>query len=64
LRQNGFGAIAPELQRAEIERAFRKRTANLSAYDLGLLALPCAWSLTKERNAEALDPFVRQQRSI
>src|SRR5207245_10793796 len=30
------GAIAPELQQAEIERARRKRTESLDAYDLFL----------------------------
>ncbi len=34
------GIIEPNLQRAEIERARRKRTENLGAYDLYLRALP------------------------
>jgi adenylate cyclase len=53
------GAISPKLQRAEIERAFRKRTEDLSAYDLVLRAQPYAWSLTREKNAEALDLLVK-----
>jgi tetratricopeptide (TPR) repeat protein len=34
------GAIEPNVRRAEIERAFRKRPENLDAYDLYLQALP------------------------
>ncbi|MBM3524800.1 MAG: tetratricopeptide repeat protein, partial [Alphaproteobacteria bacterium] len=34
------GAIRPELERAEVERARRKPTASLDAYDLYLRALP------------------------
>jgi adenylate cyclase len=49
------GAIAPKLQQAEIGRALRKRTADLSAYDLLLRALPNVWSDTPEGNAAAFD---------
>jgi adenylate cyclase len=48
-------AIAPKLQQAEIGRAIRKRTADLSAYDLLLRALPNVWSFTARGNAVALD---------
>ena len=34
------GAIEPNVRRAEIERAFRKRPESLDAYDLYLRALP------------------------
>src|SRR3981189_177567 len=38
------GAIAPQLERAEIERAKRKPTGNLSAYDYCLRGIPtCIW---------------------
>jgi adenylate cyclase len=53
--QSVVGAIAPKLQRAEIERASRKRTEDLTAYDLVLRALPDAWSILPEKNAAALD---------
>jgi len=42
------GAIAPRLERAEIERAQRKPTGSLDAYDLYLRALPCIFSMTRE----------------
>jgi adenylate cyclase len=48
-------AIAPRLQRAETERALRKPTRDLSAYDMVLRALRDAWSISPERNATALD---------
>jgi adenylate cyclase len=52
---SAVSAIAPKLQQAEIGRALRKRTADLSAYDLLLRALPNVWSFTPEGNAAALD---------
>jgi TolB-like protein/class 3 adenylate cyclase len=48
------GAIEPTLRRAEIERARRKPTDNLDAYDLYLRALPHAYAITPGDNAEAL----------
>ena len=48
------GAIEPALRRAEIERARRKPTESLDAYDLYLRALPHAYAMTSEGNAEAL----------
>jgi len=38
------GAIEPFVVPAEIERAKRKRTENLDAYNLYLKALPLAWT--------------------
>ena len=48
------GAIEPTLRRAEIERARRKPTESLDAYDLYLRALPLMLTLVPEQNAEAL----------
>ncbi|WP_292623249.1 adenylate/guanylate cyclase domain-containing protein [Mesorhizobium sp.] len=53
--QSVVGAIAPKLQRAEIDRTSRKRTEDLTAYDFVLRALPHAWSGSPERSAIALD---------
>jgi adenylate cyclase len=46
--RNVVGAIGPRLMSAEIERAQRKRTASLDAYDLYLRALPNMHALTRE----------------
>jgi len=60
------GAIEPKLRQAEIERASRKPTANLTAYDLYLRALAQSYRFTEEsvaesvvlaRQALAIDPF-------
>jgi adenylate cyclase len=48
------GAISPQLERAEIERARRKPTENLQAYDYYLRALSITYQFTREGNAEAL----------
>src|SRR5208282_3413536 len=40
LTQNIVGILEPNLRRAEIERAQRKRPESLDAYDLNLRALP------------------------
>ena len=48
------GAIVPNLQRAEIERAQRKRPESLKAYDLYLRALPHFHSMTRDGSDEAL----------
>ncbi|RWQ44608.1 MAG: adenylate/guanylate cyclase domain-containing protein [Mesorhizobium sp.] len=53
--QSVVGAIAPKLQRAEIDRTSRKRTGDLTAYDFVLRALPHAWSGSPERSAIAHD---------
>lgn len=48
------GAIEPTLRGAEIERARRKPTGSLDAYDLYLRAIPHLLTLTAEDNREAL----------
>jgi len=51
------GAIAPQLEKAEIDRAKRRATGDLAAYDLYLRGL-AGWNRwTKEGNAEALQYF-------
>jgi adenylate cyclase len=59
------GAIEPKLRQSEIERASRKPTANLTAYDLYLRALAQSYRYTHEglaqgvvlaRQALAIDP--------
>ena len=49
-----IGAIAPQLQRAEIERAQRKPTGSLQAYDYYLRALARFYKFTREAHLEAL----------
>jgi TolB-like protein/class 3 adenylate cyclase len=49
-----IGAIAPQLQRAEIERAQRKPTGSLQAYDYYLRALAGLYRPTREETVEAL----------
>jgi TolB-like protein len=48
------GAMEPKLRQSEIERASRKPTANLTAYDLYLRALAQSYRLTEDGLAEAL----------
>jgi adenylate cyclase len=48
------GAIEPKLRQSEIERANRKPTANLTAYDLYLRALAQSYRYTEEGLAEAV----------
>jgi adenylate cyclase len=48
------GVIEPTLRRAEIERARRKPTGSLDAYDLYLRALALMLTLVPERNTEAI----------
>jgi TolB-like protein len=51
------GAIAPQLEKAEIDRAKRRATSDLAAYDLYLQGLD-AWNRwTREGNANALRLF-------
>jgi TolB-like protein len=52
---NVIGAISPQLQRAEIERARRKPTDNLQAYDYYLRALAYFLKFTEEASVEALE---------
>jgi len=51
------GAIAPQLERAEIERAKRKPTESLDAYDYYLRAMAKLHSGTREAIADALPMF-------
>ncbi len=48
------GAISPKLEQAEIERAKRKPTDSLDAYDYYLRGLPLVIQTTKEANSAAL----------
>jgi TolB-like protein/class 3 adenylate cyclase len=48
------GAIEPKLRQSEIERASRKPTTNLTAYDLYLRALAQSYRFTDEGVAEAV----------
>jgi TolB-like protein len=47
-----IGAIAPQLERAEIERARRKPTESLRAYDYYLRALSCVYRFTRKEHDE------------
>ena len=53
------GAIAPKLQQVEIERAKRKPTGSLDAYDYYLRGLASLHRATKEASIEALRLFYR-----
>jgi TolB-like protein/tetratricopeptide (TPR) repeat protein len=52
-------AISPTLEKAEIERAKRKPTDSLTAYDCFLRAKACMYQWTREGNDEALRLFKR-----
>ena len=54
---NVVGAIAPTLQRAEIERAKRKPTESLDAYDYFLRGMANVHQWTSDANDEALRMF-------
>ncbi len=51
------GVIAPKIEKAEIERAKRKPTGSLDAYDYYLHGLASLYQDTKESNDEALRLF-------
>src|SRR5204863_6578982 len=51
------GAIEPKLEQAEIERAKRKPTESLDAYDYYLQGLECSYRHTSESVSEALRLF-------
>ena len=53
------GAIAPKLEQAEIERARRKPTESLDAYDFYLRAMASLYQWTRESNNEALRMLFR-----
>jgi TolB-like protein len=48
------GAITPRLERAEIERARRKPTGSLDAYDYYLRGLACTYRMNRNSIAEAM----------
>ena len=50
-----IGAIAPKLRAVEIERARRKRTDSLDAYDLVLRSLPMQALMTRDGLGEAIN---------
>jgi TolB-like protein len=54
-----IGAIAPKLEQAEIERAKRKPTESLDAYDYFLRGMAAVHLWTREANNEALTHFHR-----
>lgn len=53
------GAIAPRLEHAEIERAKRKPTENLDAYDYFLRGMAAVHQWEREANKEALSHFYK-----
>jgi TolB-like protein len=53
------GAVAPTLDRAEMQRAKRKPVENLDAYDCFLRGLAHSHVLTRDAQAEALRQFYR-----
>jgi adenylate cyclase len=53
------GAIAPKLEQAEIERAKRKPTESLDAYDYYLRGMARTRHWTREANSEALQSSTR-----
>lgn len=56
---NVVGAIAPQLERAEIERALRKPTESLDAYDYYLRGMANFHQRTRQAISEALPLFHR-----
>jgi adenylate cyclase len=54
-----IGAIAPKLEQAEIERAKRKPTESLDAYDYFLRGMASHNQFTRESNDEAIRLFYR-----
>ncbi|HEY3149363.1 MAG TPA: BTAD domain-containing putative transcriptional regulator [Dongiaceae bacterium] len=53
------GAISPKLEQAEIERAARKPTESLDAYDHFLRGMACVHQWTRKANLQALEHFRR-----
>jgi TolB-like protein/class 3 adenylate cyclase len=56
---NAVSAIAPKLEQAEMERAKRKPTESLDAYDYYLRGMASVHLWTKEANSEALRLFYK-----
>jgi TolB-like protein/class 3 adenylate cyclase len=59
LTESVVGQVAPELERAEIERAKRKPTEKLDAYDYFLRGMASFHQQTNETNSEALRLFYK-----
>ena len=55
-------AISPTLEKAEIERAKRKPTESLTAYDCFMRAKACMYRWTREGSDEALCLFKRARK--
>jgi TolB-like protein len=53
------GAIVPEMEQAEIERASRKPTENLDAYDYYLRGMAKVYQATRHANGDALRLFYK-----
>ncbi|HEY1386677.1 MAG TPA: BTAD domain-containing putative transcriptional regulator [Dongiaceae bacterium] len=53
------GAISPKLEQAEIERAARKPTESLDAYDHFLRGMACVHQWSRAANIQALEHFRR-----
>jgi adenylate cyclase len=54
ITESVVGLVEPEIRRAEIERARRKRPENLDAYDLFLKALPMVYGMNPDGYAQAI----------
>jgi len=59
LTSSVVGSIVPRLSRAEVERAQRKPTASLDAYDYYMRGLASAHRLTREATEEAQELFAK-----
>jgi TolB-like protein len=57
--ETSVGAIAPKLEQAEIDRAKRKPTDSLDAYDYFLRGMACFYKFSREANSEALRLFLK-----
>jgi adenylate cyclase len=54
LTESVVGVVEPQIRKAEIERARRKRPESLDGYDLFLRALPHAYAMRLDDNSKAL----------
>jgi TolB-like protein/tetratricopeptide (TPR) repeat protein len=59
MTESVVGAIAPTLERAEIERAKRKPTENLDAYDYYLRGMASFYQRSRDATSNALRLFLR-----